>query len=54
MKAFVEVKVAEEKSDFPSEDESSSSSEEEGEEDDEEDEGNTIVVPGFLSDYSDE
>ena len=54
MKAFVEVKVAEERGDFPSEDESSSSSEEEGEEDDEEDEGNTIVVPGFLSDISDE
>ena len=60
MKAFVEAKVVEERSDFPSEDESSS--EEEGEEDededeedeDEEDEGTTIVVRGFLSDISDE
>jgi hypothetical protein len=55
MKAFVEAKVVEERSDFPSEDESSS--EEEGEEDedeDEEDEGTTIVVRGFHSDISDE
>ena len=56
MKAFVEAKVVEERSDFPSEDESSSEEEGEDEEDeeDENEDGITIVVQGFLSDISDE
>ena len=53
MKAYVELKVAEEREDFPSEDESSSS---EGEEEEAEDEEgrDVFVVRGFMSDTSDE
>ena len=57
MKAYVEAKKIEEEEDYPS-DESSSSSEVEDEEDeDEEEEGggdDMFVVPGFLSDISDD
>ena len=52
MKAYVEMKVAEEKEDFPSEEESSSSEEEEEAEDEED--RDVFVVRGFLSDTSDE
>ena len=52
MKAYVEMKVAEEKEDFPSEEDSSSSEEEEEAEDEED--RDVFVVRGFLSDTSDE
>ena len=55
MKAYVELKVAEEREDFPSEDESSSSEGEEEEAEDEDEEGRDVfVVRGFMSDTSDE
>ena len=53
MKAYVELKVAEEREDFPSEEESSSSEGEEEEAEDEEDR-DVFVVRSFMSDSSDE
>ena len=54
MKAYVDAKKAEEEEDFPSNESSSSSEEEQEDEEDEEERGgdDVFVVPGFLSDIS--
>ena len=56
MKAYVDAKKAEEEEDFPSNASSSSSEEEQEDEEDEEEGGgeDVFVVPGFLSDISDD